>query len=146
MMEISGQHSILMNCSGSLILYLIYFPLRLLPLILKIFRYFFLFFNYKQSPLFFIWTAQILKNWDSSRVSRYLSYFTRVPFESWALEIGKAEQKEIEDQTTFIQNNSYRHQQEKEILTLWERARGERLKKLTVTGCWGKPMTEMSFL
>ncbi len=40
-----------------------------------------------------------LTGWDSSLITRYLSYFTWVPFESWALEMNNEEKKTAESQT-----------------------------------------------
>ena len=39
-----------------------------------------------------------LKGWDSILVIRYLSYFARIPFESWALEMSEDQKKMIEVQ------------------------------------------------
>jgi hypothetical protein len=62
-----------------------------------------------------------LTGWDSARVTRYLSYFTRIPFESWAFEIGEEEQKNIENQQPLYRITVTSTGGKKTILTLWER-------------------------
>ncbi|MGB8490534.1 MAG: hypothetical protein WCE64_05700 [Bacteroidales bacterium] len=39
-----------------------------------------------------------LTGWDSGRVERYLSYFSHVPFESWAFDLSSAERAQIDRQ------------------------------------------------
>lgn len=36
-----------------------------------------------------------LVGWDTSRITRYLSYFIRIPFESWAFETGSVESQSV---------------------------------------------------
>lgn len=62
-----------------------------------------------------------LSGWDSSRVTRYLSYFTRIPLESWAFEISEEERKTIENQQPFYRITVTSTSGKKTILTLWER-------------------------
>lgn len=57
--------------------------------------------------------------WDSSLVFRYISYFARVPFESWALEIEDAEQKNIENQQPLYRITVAGTLNRKTVLTLW---------------------------
>jgi hypothetical protein len=65
------------------------------------------------------------EGWDSTLIARYLSYFIRIPFESWAFEIGEEEKRKIESQqpqyiltVKTIYGNSI-------VLRLWERMIGE---------------------
>jgi hypothetical protein len=64
-----------------------------------------------------------LAGWDSTLVTRYLSYFTWIPFESWALDIGKPEQKIIESKRPLYRITVSSDKGAKIILTLWEKAR-----------------------
>jgi hypothetical protein len=57
--------------------------------------------------------------WDSSLVYRYISYFARVPFESWAFEIGDEEQKKIEAQQPLYRITVTGTLNRKTILTIW---------------------------
>ena len=66
-----------------------------------------------------------LNGWDSTLVTRYLSYFTWIPFESWALEVGKTEQKIIESQKPLYRITVISTKGTKTILTLWERMKGD---------------------
>jgi hypothetical protein len=60
-----------------------------------------------------------LTGWDSSLVFRYISYFARVPFESWALEITDAQQKNIENQKPLYRITVLGTLNRKTVLTLW---------------------------
>ena len=66
-----------------------------------------------------------LNGWDSTLVTRYLSYFTWIPFESWALEVEKTEQKIIESQKPLYRITVISTKGTKTILTLWERLNGD---------------------
>ena len=57
--------------------------------------------------------------WDSSLVVRYISYFAFIPFESWALDIGEAEQKSIEAQAPLYRISVSTTSGKQRILTLW---------------------------
>lgn len=61
---------------------------------------------------------------DSTLVTRYLSYFAWVPFESWAFEIGEEEKKMIESQQPIYRITVNTTWDETTILTLWERMTG----------------------
>lgn len=65
-----------------------------------------------------------LTGWDSALVTRYLSYFTRIPFESWAFDIGKAEQEKIESDKPLYRITLTSSKGIKTILTLWEKSGG----------------------
>ena len=66
-----------------------------------------------------------LTGWDSSLVVRYISYFARVPFESWALEINETGKKSIESQLPLYRITVKTTTGKKVVLTLWEKKTGE---------------------
>jgi hypothetical protein len=66
-----------------------------------------------------------LTGWDSTLVTRYLSYFTWIPFESWALDLTLEERKLTEDRTPLYRITVTPAEGTKIILTLWERMTGE---------------------
>ena len=66
-----------------------------------------------------------LTGWDSSLVTRYLSYFVRIPFESWAFDIGETEKKNIEAQKPLYMIIVTAASGRKTILTLWGMMTGE---------------------
>jgi hypothetical protein len=57
--------------------------------------------------------------WDSSLVYRYISYFARVPFESWAFDINVADQANIENQQPLYRITVLGTLNRKTVLTLW---------------------------
>lgn len=60
-------------------------------------------------------------DWDSTRITRYLSYFTWIPFESWALDIGMEEKKTVESQEPVYRITVSTTGGTKTVLTLWEK-------------------------
>jgi len=66
-----------------------------------------------------------LGGWDSTLVSRYLSYFAWVPFEKWALEIRGEEKKMIESKQPMYRITVNNTSGKKSVLTLWEKMGGE---------------------
>jgi hypothetical protein len=66
-----------------------------------------------------------LSGWDSTIVSRYLSYFTWIPFESWAFEFDGGQQKIIESRQPLYRISVTSAVGEKIVLILWERMTGE---------------------
>jgi hypothetical protein len=64
---------------------------------------------------------QDLTGWDSARVSRYLSYFTWVPFESWILEPDRDEKKIVESRQPIYRFSLNTTDGRKIVLTLWSR-------------------------
>jgi hypothetical protein len=62
-----------------------------------------------------------LAGWDSNRVTRYLSYFTNIHFESWAFETGVEEKKIAESQQPLCRITVITSGGNKTALTLWER-------------------------
>lgn len=78
-----------------------------------------------------------LTGWDSLRVKRYLSYFTMVPFENWASDLGYEEELKIKNGTPLYRISVAKPDGNEITLTLWE-------KILEATGTrdsdrlWGK--------
>jgi hypothetical protein len=72
-----------------------------------------------------------LTGWDTTRVTRYLSYFTRVPFESWAFDIPVSEKKVIESQLPIYRITLNSTGGRQLILNLWDMTtmqKGEKIK------------------
>jgi hypothetical protein len=57
--------------------------------------------------------------WDSSLVYRYISYFARVPFESWAFDLSEAEKTNIESQQPLYRITVLGTLNRKTVLILW---------------------------
>jgi hypothetical protein len=62
-----------------------------------------------------------LADWDTSRVIRYISYFTHIQFESWALDISPEEKKTIRSEQPLYRITVRRTNGETSGLILWER-------------------------
>jgi hypothetical protein len=65
------------------------------------------------------------KGWDSDLVDRYISYFVRIPFESWAFNMTEAEKKSVEVQLPVYRITVSTLTGRKTRLTLWTRMTGE---------------------
>lgn len=68
---------------------------------------------------------QNLSGWDSALVKRYLTYFTWIPFESWALGIGEDGKKTIESQQPLYRITVKTNKGSTTILTLWRKMTDE---------------------
>jgi len=66
-----------------------------------------------------------LRGWDSTLVIRYLSYFTRIPFEAWAFELEEGERQGIEFQKPLYRITVTTIENIKTVLTMWERVTDE---------------------
>ncbi len=66
-------------------------------------------------------TKSLLAEWDTAQVRRYISYFTWIPFERWALELPLAESKKIESGDPLFRLTVKRTDGGETILTLWKR-------------------------
>jgi len=66
-------------------------------------------------------TSGELTGWDSSRVNRYLSYFTYIPFEEWAFEMEEKERGEVESRQPLYRISVKSRSGVAKVLTLWER-------------------------
>jgi len=62
-----------------------------------------------------------LTGWDSTLVTRYLSYFAWIPFEKWDLELGDKEKNLIESQQPLYRIGVTTVTGKESILTLWEK-------------------------
>jgi hypothetical protein len=62
-----------------------------------------------------------MTGWDTSRVMRYLSYFTQVPFESWATELTEAEKAGISDEQPLYRVAVLTTEGERSLVNLWKR-------------------------
>jgi hypothetical protein len=65
-----------------------------------------------------------LSGWDSSRVKRYLSYFTWIPFESWAFDLTPEERKLVESQQPLYRITVNTTRGIRTVLTLWAKITG----------------------
>lgn len=63
--------------------------------------------------------------WNPSNVMRYISYFAWVPFESWAFDLGEAEQKAIQEKTPLFRITVNTSLGKTRALTLWELSTGK---------------------
>ena len=63
----------------------------------------------------------LLAGWDTLRVRRYLSYFTMVPFESWAYGISESEELKIKADTPLYRIGVMKSDGKIISLTLWEK-------------------------
>lgn len=79
---------------------------------------------YKNNHYFLSDRKKNLTGWDPTLVTRYLSYFTWIPFESWAFEIVGEERKTIESRQPFYRITVTTGRGNKIVLTLWERMTG----------------------
>lgn len=66
-----------------------------------------------------------LSGWDTTLVTRYLSYFTWIPFESWAFDMSTEEKKMIESRKPLYRITVNSDMGSKTVLTLWERMTGK---------------------
>lgn len=66
-----------------------------------------------------------ITGWDSTLVSRYLSYFAWVPFEKWALEMGENEKKLVESRQPLYRITVKTSGGIETVLTLWEKMKDE---------------------
>lgn len=62
-----------------------------------------------------------LAGWDSSRVRRYISYFTLLPFESWALDLSQTEADSIKSTGPLCRIKVNKSDGTGILLTLWEK-------------------------
>lgn len=62
-----------------------------------------------------------LSGWDSTLVHRYLSYFTFIPFESWALDLGSIEKQNIVSEKPLYTITVLSLEEEAGSLKLWQR-------------------------
>ncbi|OFY67808.1 MAG: hypothetical protein A2V64_02900 [Bacteroidetes bacterium RBG_13_43_22] len=70
-------------------------------------------------------TRRHLPGLDSSRIKRYLSYFTRVPFENWAFDMTDEARDKIMSQNPVYRITVKNTAGEEIVLTMWERYDGQ---------------------
>lgn len=78
-----------------------------------------------------------LSGWDSSRVRRYISYFTLIPFENWAFNLSQAEADIIESTGPMCRITVKKSDGTSILLTLWEKTNRETGEKDS-DRLWGK--------
>lgn len=66
-----------------------------------------------------------LSGWDTSRVVRYISYFTHVPFESWAHDLTEEEKANISDGKPLYRITVLSAEGERSLVNLWKRTIAE---------------------
>jgi hypothetical protein len=66
--------------------------------------------------------SEELTGWDTSRVIRYISYFTHVPFESWAFNLTTSEKEKIKKQKPLYKITVTGTGGDMTSLILWERS------------------------
>jgi len=71
-----------------------------------------------------------LSGWDTSRVKRYLTYFVRIPFETWDFESDAEDVKLVRDQEPLYRISVSTVTGKKIVLTLWEKWKTENGKKV----------------
>jgi len=77
--------------------------------------------------------------WDTSRVIRYITYFTHIPFESWAFDLPAGEKEKIIRGVPIYRITVISSGGERKALTLWERSVFEEgADKKDTDRLWGK--------
>jgi hypothetical protein len=80
-----------------------------------------------------------LTGWDTSRLVRYMSYFTHVPFESWALNLSPDEKMKIEKEEPLYKITVVTSVGERKVVSLWQRpVNGNDLTKPDTDRLWAK--------
>lgn len=80
-----------------------------------------------------------LTGWDTSRLIRYVSYFTHVPFESWAFNLSDNEKKGIENEEPLFKISVVTAEGERKVVRLWQRTSiVNNVKKLDTDRLWAK--------
>lgn len=72
--------------------------------------------------------GNLLTGWDTAQVKRYISYFTWIPFERWALELSKTESDKIKSGEPLCRLKVKKTDGGEINLTLWERTIGDSAK------------------
>jgi hypothetical protein len=84
-----------------------------------------------------------LSGWDSSRVMRYVSYFTMVPFETWAFDISESEKNRLSSTSPAFRISLKKSDGGEIVLSLWERFQDG---KKDPDRLWGKTEDREEFL
>lgn len=81
----------------------------------------------------------IVKNWDSTRVKRYISYFTSVTFETWAFDLTVDEKNEIYSSAPLYKIIVTSPDGSDIVLTIWEKWKMENGLRIPDSDrVWGK--------
>jgi hypothetical protein len=81
----------------------------------------------------------IQTGWDTIKVKRYLSYFTTLPFETWAFDLNEAEIKEITSSSPLYKIILTRQDSKRIALSIWEKWKFVNGSKILDTDrVWGK--------
>ena len=80
-----------------------------------------------------------LAGWDTLRLKRYVSYFTSIPFESWAFDLTIDEKKQIEEQPPLYRIVVQKRAGGNIGLSIWEKWKVEDgLRNKDTDRAWGK--------
>lgn len=80
-----------------------------------------------------------LAGWDSSKVMRYFTYYTMIPFETWAFELSGDEKKRIESEPPLFKITVDKTKGGQIVLTIWEKWFNENgLVKKDTDRVWAK--------
>jgi hypothetical protein len=82
-------------------------------------------------------TKSILSGWDSTRVKRYVSYFTLIPFESWALDISDNEKMKIESENPAFRIKVKKRDGQEIVLTMWKKLK-DGTEEIDTDRLWAK--------
>jgi hypothetical protein len=74
-------------------------------------------------------TKNLLTGWDTTQVKRYISYFTWIPFESWALDMSDSQQEKIRTETPAFRITVRKTDGSDRVLTIWDKYSEETGKK-----------------
>lgn len=77
--------------------------------------------NKKGEDFIFSDNIKVLAGWDTTKVKRYVSYFTWVPFEDWAKDISSEEKSRIESQKPLYRLKVVASDGSETRLTIWEK-------------------------
>jgi len=67
----------------------------------------------------------VITRWDTALVTRYLSYFTRIPFESWLTDFNEEEKSKIKSEQPLYRITVNAISGSTIVLSLWEKTVGE---------------------
>lgn len=80
-----------------------------------------------------------MAGWDTLRLKRYISYFTSIPFESWAFDLTGDEKKQIEEQQPLYRIVVQKRAGGNVGLSIWERLKDENgVRNKDTDRVWGK--------
>jgi len=93
----------------------------------------------ENNRLMFYGQSAELAGWDTSRLIRYISYFTHVPFESWAFYLSDDAKQKIKKQKPLYEITVTETDGDKTTLVLWERSIDDNgVRKSDTDRLWAK--------